>query len=117
MRSHFHLFVYGTLKSGGKNESVLSSCERVSAGEVGGVLYEIDGDHPALILYGNIPIEGEIWRCPNEMLPQLDAFEGIDHGLFRRVGVTVRDIGCWTYVAGPRLTKKLNPDNRITRWP
>lgn len=116
MRSHFHLFVYGTLKTGGRNASKLSACERISAGEVGGVLYSIDGEFPALVLYGNTPIEGEIWRCPNDMLDALDEFEGVQHGLFRRVGVTVGDIGCWTYVAGPRLTRKLTSESRILNW-
>lgn len=117
MRSHFHVFVYGTLKSGGSNVSILDGCERVSAGEVGGVLYDIDGEFPALVLYGSTPVDGEIWRCPVEKLDALDSFEGVQQGLFRRVGVTVRDIGCWTYVAGPGLTRKLTPERRIVRWP
>lgn len=116
MRSHFHLFVYGTLRTGGRNASKLSACERISGGEVGGVLYGIDGEFPALVLYGNTPVTGEIWRCPNDMLGALDEFEGVQQGIFRRVGVTVRDIGCWTYVAGPRLTRKLTPESRILHW-
>lgn len=113
MRTHFHLFVYGTLRSGGSAATMLAECERVSAGEVSGVLYDIDGEYPALLLYGTTPVEGEIWRCPNEMLARLDAYEGVEQGLFRRVGVTVRDVGCWTYVAGPQLSKKLTPERRI----
>lgn len=113
MRTHFHVFVYGTLRSRGKAAAMLADCERISDGEVGGVLYDIDNEYPALVLYGTTPVEGEIWRCPNQLLATLDAYEGVEQGLFRRVGVRVRDIGCWTYVAGPQLTKKLTPDRRI----
>lgn len=117
MRDDFHLFVYGTLRTGGSATTLLASCERVAAAEVGGVLYDIDGEYTALVLYGNAPVAGEIWRCPSELLPEIDAYEGVDNGLFRRVGVSVRhpaggDVACWTYVAGPALARKLVPARR-----
>jgi gamma-glutamylcyclotransferase (GGCT)/AIG2-like uncharacterized protein YtfP len=114
MRSHFHLFVYGTLMSRGKAAAMMRSSELVKGAQIGGVLYDIDGDYPALVLYGSSPVKGEIWRCPNELLPALDTYEGVAEGLFRRVGVSVDGIACWTYVAGPKLTQKLVPASRIT---
>lgn len=118
MRDHFHLFVYGSLRSGGTAAHLLAGCERMGAAQVGGVLYDIDGQYPALVLYGNTPVPGEIWRCPVELLPNLDTYEGVDEGLFRRVGVHIRqvsgaDVACWTYVAGPRLAHKLGPARKI----
>jgi gamma-glutamylcyclotransferase (GGCT)/AIG2-like uncharacterized protein YtfP len=95
----------------------LASCEYIADAAVGGVLYNIDGGHTALVLYGNTPVAGEIWRCPSELLPEIDAYEGVEGGLFRRVGVSVRqptggDIACWTYVAGPAVARKLIPARR-----
>lgn len=117
MRTHFHLFAYGTLRVKGSATSLLRACEHVGSAEIGGVLYDIDGEYPALVLYGASPVSGDIWRCPNEMLASLDTYEGVEDGLFRRVGVAVNGIACWTYVAGPRLTHKLTPARRINRWP
>ena len=122
LRSHFHLFVYGTLRRGGAANHILASCELVDNGEIGGVLYDIDGEHPALVLYGSAPVRGEIWRCPNELLAKLDEYEQLDIGLMRRVGAAVRslqtdaDVGCWLYVAGPALSHKLLPTRRIAAW-
>jgi hypothetical protein len=55
------------------------------------------------------------------MLLRLDEFEQVDAGLFRRVGVEVnmedgRSLGCWTYAAGPMLSRKLVPSRRIEQW-
>lgn len=121
LRTHFHLFAYGTLrKGGGAAASLLRDAELVGSGSVGGVLYDIDGEYPALVLYGNSPVEGEVWRCPVDLLPVLDSYEGVADGLFRRVGVNVTvngsDFACWAYVAGTALNPKLIPARRITAW-
>jgi gamma-glutamylcyclotransferase (GGCT)/AIG2-like uncharacterized protein YtfP len=121
MNTHFHLFVYGTLRSNGAAVGKLVNSQLIGRGSVGGVLYDMDGDFPALVLYGNNPVHGEVWRCPVELLRSLDIYERVDEGLFRRVGVEVRmengtTQGCWTYVAGPRLSRKLTPARRIDVW-
>ena len=116
MRSHFHLFAYGTLRDKGSSASLLRECVQVGPGQIGGVLYDIDGEYPALVMYGTSPVHGEVWRCPTDLLASLDAYEGVDDGLFRRVGVEVDGTPCWTYVAGPKLTRKLTPARRITTW-
>lgn len=112
MNRRFHLFVYGTLRGGGA-AGMLSQCVRVRDAAVAGTLYDVRGEHPALLLYGSTWIRGEIWRCPTSLLPRLDDFEGVSRGLFRRVGVQVGDVGCWTYVAGPALAPELTPARRI----
>ena len=121
MSGHFHLFVYGTLRSNGAGAALLADGALVGAGSVGGVLYDIDGAYPAMIVYGNTPVQGEVWRCPAGLLPQLDEYEGVTDGLFRRIGVEVEIadggmLGCWTYVAGPRLSRKLTSARRIDSW-
>lgn len=115
----FQLFVYGTLRKGERAAHRMNGCEWLGRAQVGGVLYNIDDEFTALILYGSTPVHGEVWRCPADKLKELDEYEDIDNGLFRRVGVTVTlenqsQVGCWAYVAGPRLTRKLTPDRQIT---
>ena len=110
----FHLFVYGTLRGGGGATELLSESVCVRTGAVSGTLYDIDGAYPALMLYGDSPVQGEIWRCPFHVLGQLDAYESVQDGLFRRVGVEVEGIPCWTYVAGRALSRKLTRERRVT---
>lgn len=109
----FNVFVYGTLRSGGSAARLLGGCARVGSAVIHGALYDIDGRFPALLLYGTNCVHGEVWRCPTELLPSLDSFEGVDVGLFRRVGVRAGDFACWTYVAGPALASELTPARRI----
>lgn len=111
MRNSFHLFVYGTLKSGGAAEQLLHGCQRVATGRVRGTLYDL-GEFPALLLRGQDPVPGEVWRCPAERLQELDRYERVESGLFRRAAVQVGDYACWVYVAGPRLGPELIPEAR-----
>jgi gamma-glutamylcyclotransferase (GGCT)/AIG2-like uncharacterized protein YtfP len=119
----FNLFVYGTLRRGHAAAVMLDDCEHLGTATVRGILYDIEGRFPALVLYGTDPVEGEIWRCPPELLERLDAYEGIANGLFRRVGVEAEmngaPVACWTYAAGPAIARKLLPERRLTgmSWP
>ena len=121
MRGFFHLFVYGTLRSNGAAAPLLANSTVVGVGSVGGILYDIDGAYPALVLYGSTPVHGEVWQCPAMLLASLDEYEGVAEGLFRRTGAEVRMQdgsvqGCWIYTAGPRLSRKLTAARRITAW-
>jgi gamma-glutamylcyclotransferase (GGCT)/AIG2-like uncharacterized protein YtfP len=119
----FQLFVYGTLRYGARAGGLLAGCERVGPGTVRGVLYDIDGEFPAVLLYGGTVVHGEVWRCPAELLLRLDEYEGTGTGLFRRVGIEaeLEDGGtaaCWIYAAGPALARKLVAERRVDggRW-
>jgi gamma-glutamylcyclotransferase (GGCT)/AIG2-like uncharacterized protein YtfP len=120
--STFNLFVYGTLSSNESAAGLLTGCERVGAGTVPGILYDIDGRFPALVLYGGSPVHGEVWRCPSALLTDLDRYEGTDSGLFRRVAAEVETeagtLACWLYAAGPAVARRLQPRHRISsgRW-
>jgi gamma-glutamylcyclotransferase (GGCT)/AIG2-like uncharacterized protein YtfP len=121
MGDHFLLFTYGSLKTADASvaaRELLSGCERVGSASVRGTLYDL-GDYPALLLSGTDEVEGAVWRCPVEVLPALDRYEGTVAGLFRRVATQVDGQGCWLYVAGPLLGPRLTPDARVTsgRWP
>jgi gamma-glutamylcyclotransferase (GGCT)/AIG2-like uncharacterized protein YtfP len=109
----FNLFVYGTLRTDGIAVELLAHAGYIKAATVQGTLYDIDGAYPALMLYGDTPVRGEIWHCPPDLLSQLDAYESVQHGLFRRVGVAAGGLPCWTYVAGPALASKLTRERRV----
>lgn len=111
--AHFHLFTYGSLRSTRPQaRTLLGGCEPVGTGTVRGTLYDV-GDYPALLLDGDDPVRGEIWRCPADLLLELDRYEGVKDGLFRRAAVKVEDTACWIYVAGPRLGPRLVPEARL----
>jgi gamma-glutamylcyclotransferase (GGCT)/AIG2-like uncharacterized protein YtfP len=110
MRDAFHLFAYGTLWDGAP--ALLDGCERVGTGTVQGTLYDL-GDYPALVLSGEDSVPGAIWRCPTGRLPDLDRYEAVVDGLFRRAGVQVGEYACWVYLAGPRLGSRLVPDAKV----
>jgi gamma-glutamylcyclotransferase (GGCT)/AIG2-like uncharacterized protein YtfP len=117
--STFNLFVYGTLRAGGASAGLLAACDHLGAGTVHGTLYDVDGRFPALLRYGTDTVQGEIWRCPSELLLTLDSYEGISEGLFRRIADDVTTpsgdvVPCWLYAAGPALSRKLTPDRRIS---
>jgi gamma-glutamylcyclotransferase (GGCT)/AIG2-like uncharacterized protein YtfP len=109
----FHLFIYGTLRASGSAAQLLGGSRFVAVGSVTGTLYDIRGEFPALMLYGDTRIAGEIWRCRSHLLARLDEYEDVGGGLFRRVGTRVAGYACWTYVAGPRLAHELTLARRI----
>jgi gamma-glutamylcyclotransferase (GGCT)/AIG2-like uncharacterized protein YtfP len=118
MTATFNLFVYGTLRTGGAAAAKLRDCARVEDASIAGTLYDIDGRFPALVMGGHGRVHGEVWRCPVEMLKQLDEYEGVEQRLFRRVAVQVGANACWTYAAGPLLARRLVPSCRVAggRW-
>jgi gamma-glutamylcyclotransferase (GGCT)/AIG2-like uncharacterized protein YtfP len=118
VRAKFNLFVYGSLRSDGAANHMLEGCERMADATVGGGLYDIDGRYPALLLYGDGLVHGEVWRCPASLLAKLDRYEGVGKGMFRRVGIEIDGYPCWTYAVGPGLGRKINSENRIEsgRW-
>lgn len=86
------LFVYGSLKRGKENHRFLAAQTFVTAARAapGYRLYELDG-YPGMIRDGAQPdfVTGEIWVVTEECLRELDAFEGVDVGLYRRERVTL----------------------------
>ena len=115
MRDSFFLFAYGSLRApAGTVGDLLGGCERVGDATVHGTLYDV-GEYPALLLSGDRPVRGEIWRCPVDRLAALDHYEGVAEGLFRRGGVRVDGRACWVYVAGPRLGHRLRPGALLRR--
>jgi len=111
----FHLFAYGTLRSAeAPPPPLLQGARRVADATVQGTLYDIDGEFPALMLYGTTPVPGTVWHIPEAArLAMLDEYEQVDRGLYRRVAVEAGGVACWVYVAGPALASRLTPDRRL----
>ena len=70
------LFVYGTLKRGGKYHDYLEEAELVEEQAVAkGTLYDTGMGYPALVLTGASLVKGEIYDIPDVLWPALDYLE------------------------------------------
>lgn len=110
---YFHIFSYGSGLEDRLAAGLLEGCELVAEREVAGTLYDIDGEYPALVLAGNGRVAGEIWRCPVEVLPELDSDERVVARQLNRIGLQVDEFACWVYVVGPKLARHLAPGRRL----
>jgi gamma-glutamylcyclotransferase (GGCT)/AIG2-like uncharacterized protein YtfP len=106
-----HVFVYGTLRRGGRNDiNRLEPAPRyVGMGEVRGVLYQIDW-YPGLRLGGQeaLTVVGEVYEIEPRLEAVLDEIEGIEAGeaseYFKRelaVEVEGRALACLVYEVNP----------------
>jgi gamma-glutamylcyclotransferase (GGCT)/AIG2-like uncharacterized protein YtfP len=106
-----NVFVYGTLRRGGRNDiNRLDPAPRyVGMGEVKGTLYHIDW-YPGLVLGGEeaITIVGEVYEIAPELEALLDRIEAIVPGeaseFFKRelaVDVEGRQVHCLVYEVNP----------------
>ncbi len=87
------LFVYGTLKRGCCNHTRLAGQRFVGLARTmpGHRLHDMGG-YPGLVAASEEPggVEGEIWSVDAKALSQLDAFEGVAEGLYRRAPVALQ---------------------------
>ena len=106
-----HVFVYGTLRRGGRNDinRLRPAPEYVGMGEVQGVLYHFDW-YPGLTLGGEeaVTVVGEVYRIAPELEAVLDRIEqivpGADSEYFKReveVNVEARVVSCLVYEINP----------------
>jgi gamma-glutamylaminecyclotransferase len=81
-----HVFVYGTLKRGGKNHQVIAGQRFVGAArtEPAFRLHQLDG-YPGMVRGSpGLSIEGELWEVDPTCLARLDDLEGTGEGLYAR---------------------------------
>lgn len=87
------IFVYGTLKRGCKNHAQMAGQTWLTDAhsEAGYRLHDL-GDYPGLVPDGadREGVLGEVWSVDAEALQRLDAFEGIDEGLYARRPIRLR---------------------------
>ena len=106
-----HVFVYGTLRRGGRNDinHLAPAPQYVAMGEVQGVLYHIDW-YPGLTLGGEeaVTVVGEVYRIPPQLEALLDGIEqivpGADSEYFKRevdISVEGRAVTCLVYEINP----------------
>jgi len=114
---HVLLFVYGTLRRGEPNHSLLQKSDFLGDTTLVGSLFDL-GEYPALHLDGAGTVYGEVWRTSDATIAALDDYEGVGQGLFDRVRVRLPWGEGWAYVAGPVLRGALRADRRIPtgRW-
>ena len=78
MTNRKHLvFVYGTLKSGDRNNYLLKGSKFIQKDSIFGTLFDL-GRFPALT-DGHKKVYGEIWEISDETLRRLDRLEGVPH--------------------------------------
>lgn len=105
-----YLFVYGTLKRGGKSHKELRKENGIrfsSSARIRADLYRLNGEeYPGAVLT-SVPkrfVKGDLFilQDPEKTLRDLDEFEGVDEGLFRRELVDVwargRRVKAWAYL-------------------
>jgi gamma-glutamylcyclotransferase (GGCT)/AIG2-like uncharacterized protein YtfP len=106
-----HVFVYGTLRRGGRNDinRLQPAPHHVGMGEVLGVLYHIDW-YPGLTLGGEqaVTVVGEVYRITPELEAILDGIEqiedSVDSEYFKRevdVQVAGATVSCLVYEVNP----------------
>jgi len=104
------LFVYGTLRAGGRNDIVRRhpAARLVGRGSIDGVLYDL-GTYPGAALGGATTIEGEVYRIDAAIEAALDVLEEVrpdDEGEYRKRQVTVevngRPLDCLVYEIHPQ---------------
>ena len=106
-----HVFVYGTLRRGGRNDinRLAPVPSYVGMGEVRGVLYHIDW-YPGLTLGGEeaVTVVGEVYRIGPQLEAVLDRIEQVedsaDSEYFKReidVDVGGRRLACLVYEINP----------------
>jgi gamma-glutamylcyclotransferase (GGCT)/AIG2-like uncharacterized protein YtfP len=106
-----HVFVYGTLRRGGRNDinGLLPSPRYLGMGEVKGNLYHLDW-YPGLALGGDqaVTVVGEVYEVTAQLESVLDRIEGVsaaaDSEYFKRhleVQVGGQPVPCFLYEINP----------------
>lgn len=91
-------FVYGTLRDPGRAREVLGHAEFAGDARLVG-LERASGRYPTLV--PGDETEGRVLRLRDGDLASLDAYEGVDRGLYVRVRIPSDEGGLWTYVGDP----------------
>lgn len=110
-----HVFVYGTLRRGGRNDinRLRPAPEYVAMGEVRGVLYHFDW-YPGLTLGGEeaVTVVGEVYRIAPALEAILDEIEQITEGpdseyFKREVEVATQEgpVTCLVYEINPERVR------------
>ena len=76
MSEELHLiFIYGTLRRGGRAHHLMQGAEFVAEGSISGRLVHVD-EYPGLILCDDRRVTGELYAVGDEKRSELDKYEG-----------------------------------------
>ena len=96
------LFVYGTLKRGGRSNHFLANQEFLGEAETLPLYRLYDhGDHPCLVedREHGVAVRGELWLVDEATLPSLDAYEEVPSWFMRdEIGVARQTTPIWAYL-------------------
>jgi gamma-glutamylcyclotransferase (GGCT)/AIG2-like uncharacterized protein YtfP len=91
MRADLPLFVYGTLREGGRSHDLLNDAVALGpARTLPAFEMAVLGWYPALVGGGAVAVHGELYAVPPALWPILDEYEGCP-GLYQRVVLTLDD--------------------------
>ena len=79
MENSFNLFVYGTLKRNERANHFLQGCEFIGEAVSKDACFDMksnNGYYPFIFTNGDSKVGGEIYKCPLNILPYLDSYEG-----------------------------------------
>ena len=86
------VFVYGTLKRGGRNHSYLAGQQFIGEARTanGYTLYSL-GDYPGMVhsTEAGDDVVGELWDVTAACLARLDRLEGLAEGLYARAAISL----------------------------
>lgn len=100
------VFVYGALRSGASHAWRMKDSALIGPAKISGTLVKVDW-YPGLVLSGEGVVLGEVYAVSDEVLAELDVFEGVGvaddrNGEYARVKgkVSLADgsvAECWVY--------------------
>lgn len=118
------VFVYGSLKKGFHNHSLIKDCEFLGDGRLeGATMYKMGSvPYPSIKLGTEDYVFGEIYEVDTVTLYQLDRLEGYtgkygDHNLYNRMLCSVRNLvtseeyDCYVYVWAQKISDNWIPLN------
>ena len=114
MSSETRVFVYGTLKSGRRNNTMLRDNGAVLLGtaDVKGAYRLFDlGWFPGMVedvKFKDGIVKGEVWRCSQEVLAYLDILEGHPQ-FYKREKIKTQHGKAWAYMLPLSYVEKLKP--------
>ena len=115
------IFVYGSLKRGHGNNSLLKGYKFLGEAQTVSTFKMYDGGFPYVvddnIPENEYPIKGELFEVDNEGLTRLDRLEGVSHDHYNRIIVDVA-IGdafedAYMYVASPSTIKHVRENRKF----
>ncbi|MEZ6047298.1 MAG: gamma-glutamylcyclotransferase family protein [Planctomycetaceae bacterium] len=108
------LFVYGSLQPGYRFPT---QARAIKADRVHGLLYDL-GEYPAAVQIDQVEdwFAGHLIAIPSELFQQLDDYEGVDEGLYRRIR-TVTESGESTWIYEFIRSLPSTAVGPITAWP